>query len=62
MDTAKVINELKAVCQRSLLTLLDDMFASCDDLYFDLASRAESNTEQNVYFESMREVRVHTMP
>jgi hypothetical protein len=44
----------------TLLALLDDMFASCDDLYFDLASRASSNVEQNLYFESMREVRVKT--
>jgi len=44
----------------TLLSLLDDMFASCDDLYFDLASRASSNVEQNLYFESMREVRVKT--
>lgn len=33
-------------------------FTSCDDLFFDLASKAGSNKEQNLYFDSMREVRI----
>lgn len=33
-------------------------FTSCDDLFFDLASKAGSNKEQNLYFDSMREVRM----
>ncbi len=33
-------------------------FSSCDDLFFDLASKATSNNEQNLYFDSMREVRM----
>lgn len=33
-------------------------FSSCDDLFFDLASKAGSNNEQNLYFDSMREVRI----
>ena len=58
MNKAAIISRLEQQCSSALLTLLDDMFASCDDLFFDLASRATSNTEQNLYFESMREVRV----
>ena len=54
------ITRLEAQASTTLLTLLDDMFASCDDLFFDLASRAQSNLEQNLYFESMREVRIRT--
>lgn len=50
--------QLEKQVSSTLIDLLDDMFASCDDLYFDLASRASSNLEQNLYFESMREVRV----
>jgi hypothetical protein len=41
-----------------LLNCLDDLFMNCDDLFFDLSSRADSNSEQNLYFESMRELRV----
>ncbi|MBT8149252.1 MAG: DUF1631 domain-containing protein, partial [Gammaproteobacteria bacterium] len=54
------IKRLEKQSSTTLLSLLDDMFASCDDLFFDLASRAQSNLEQNLYFESMREVRVRT--
>lgn len=60
MNKAAIIAQLEQQCSHTLTTLLDDMFASCDDLFFDLASRATSNTEQNLYFESMREVRVKT--
>ena len=55
-----IIKQLEQQCSRTLLTLLDDMFASCDDLFFDMASRATTNSEQNLYFESMREIRVKT--
>ena len=41
-----------------LLSYLENLFGVCDDLFFDLSSRAASNTEQNLYFESMRELRV----
>ncbi|MBK9468324.1 MAG: DUF1631 family protein [Gammaproteobacteria bacterium] len=34
------------------------MFSACDDFFFDLASRARSNADQNRYFESLREVRL----
>ena len=37
---------------------LAELFNHCDDLFFDLSSRAASNGEQNLYFESMRELRV----
>ena len=54
------IKRLEKQASTTLISLLDDMFGSCDDLFFDLASRASSNLEQNLYFESMREVRVQT--
>ena len=60
MNKAAIITQLEKQCSQTLLTLLDDMFASCDDLFFDMASRATSNAEQNLYFESMREIRVKT--
>ncbi|MCR8924129.1 DUF1631 domain-containing protein [Dasania sp. GY-MA-18] len=41
-----------------LMHCLENLFNSCDDLFFDLSSRATSNTEQNLYFESMRELRI----
>ncbi len=52
------IRQVKDNTINVLLNQLGDMFASCDDLFFDLSGRANSNSEQNLYFESMREVRL----
>lgn len=38
--------------------LIDHMFAASDDLFYDLSKRASSNNEENLYFESMREIRI----
>lgn len=37
---------------------LEELFSLCDDLFFDLSNRANTNVEQSLYFESMRELRV----
>ncbi len=37
---------------------LENLFAVCDDLFYDLSNRASSNHEQTLYFESMREIRI----
>lgn len=52
------IAQVKDNAQQMLGKLLGDMFNGCDDLFFDLSGRAVSNTEQNLYFESMREIRL----
>lgn len=44
--------------KKLLEDLLVTYFDSVDDDLFDLADKAESNKEQNLYFDSMREVRV----
>lgn len=41
-----------------LLNHLNTFFSSCDDLFFELAKKAANNKEQNLYFDSMREVRI----
>jgi hypothetical protein len=38
---------------------IQNLFDHVDDSLFELADRAESNLEQNVFFESMREIRIH---
>lgn len=38
--------------------LLEHMFSATDDLFYELSKRANSNNEQNLYFESMREIRI----
>ena len=50
--------QIKNSSSAFLMNCLENLFSSCDDLFFDLSSRAASNNEQNLYFESMRELRV----
>lgn len=52
-----LVRQLKDDALTVLLNNLEDLFSNCDDLFFDLSSRASSNAEQNLYFESMRELR-----
>src|SRR5690606_20724700 len=52
-----LVRQLKDDALTVLLNSLEDLFTNCDDLFFDLSSRAASNAEQNLYFESMRELR-----
>ena len=42
----------------SLQPLLQELFDNIDDALFELADKADHNSEQNMYFESMREVRI----
>lgn len=41
-----------------ILNLLRSFFEQADDSLFELADKAHTNQEQNIYFDSMREVRV----
>jgi Protein of unknown function (DUF1631) len=50
--------DMKDKGQQGLQPLLQALFDNIDDALFELADRAEHNTEQNMYFESMREVRI----
>ena len=44
--------------RQTLQGLLRDLFDKADDSLFELADQATSNQEQNLYFDSMREVRL----
>ncbi len=52
------LENLTRLTTDTLTPRLEAMFASCDDYFFDLASRAKNNNDQNLYFESLREIRV----
>lgn len=52
-----LVRQIKDDALAILMNCLEDLFSNCDDLFFDLSSRAASNAEQNLYFESMRELR-----
>lgn len=53
-----LVKQIKDNALSILLSHMENLFSSCDDLFFDLSSRAVSNSEQNLYFESMRELRI----
>lgn len=50
--------EMKDKGKLVLQSLLQNLFDNIDDALFELADRAEKNSEQNMYFESMREIRI----
>lgn len=52
------IKKIKPKAIASLCKALEEMFDRADDTLFQMADRAGSNSEQNTFFESMREVRV----
>lgn len=54
-----VITTLKEDCFNVLGPKVREFFESCDDLFFDLANRAGNNNEQNLYFDAMRDIRLH---
>jgi len=53
-----LIKQVKENAFSILSNNFSQFFSSCDDLFFDLASKAGTNNEQNLYFDSMREVRI----
>jgi len=53
-----LVRQIRDNALSTLLSQIEQLFSSCDDLFFDLSSHATTNSEQNSYFESMRELRV----
>lgn len=53
-----VIHVLNEMGQKFLAAAMEAYFDAADDALFDLADKAQSNNEQNAFFDSMREVRV----
>lgn len=52
------IKQIQETSCSALEADLENLFNLCDDLFFDLSNRASNNTEQALYFETMRELRV----
>jgi hypothetical protein len=53
------LSQLRDTAQQQLRQSLQSLFDNTDDALFELADRATNNAEQNMFFESMREVRLH---
>ncbi|TQV79472.1 DUF1631 domain-containing protein [Exilibacterium tricleocarpae] len=52
------VHQLQDKGKQLLLGLLRRLFDNADDALFELADKAASNQDQNLYFDSMREVRI----
>lgn len=52
------MHALRDKARQHLQTLLRELFDRADDALFELADKAGNNHEQNLYFDSMREVRI----
>lgn len=52
------MHSVRDKARQQLQALLRDLFDKADDSLFELADQATSNQEQNLYFDSMREVRL----
>lgn len=53
-----VLNALRDSAAQQLRQAMQALFDNADDTLFEMADRAASNTEQNAYFEAMRDLRL----
>ncbi|MCW9014091.1 MAG: DUF1631 domain-containing protein [Gammaproteobacteria bacterium] len=53
-----LIDDIKSCLNEQLSALLTHMFTSADDVLFQLAENADSNEDQNAYFDTMRLLRL----
>lgn len=54
----RVLDHIQNIALDNAVQLLDHMFSAADDLFYDLSKRASTNNEENLYFESMREIQI----
>ncbi|HEB87448.1 MAG TPA: DUF1631 family protein, partial [Gammaproteobacteria bacterium] len=54
----KLLEGFKSQSTQYARTLMQQMFDSADDRLFEMAEKADNNTDQSVYFDSMRIVRL----
>ena len=57
-QTPRVLQQIEDEALEASARLLEHLFSATDDLFYELSKRASSNNEENLYFESMRELRL----
>ncbi len=54
-----ILHSIRQTARRSLSSLLSTLFNNADDVLFEMADRSRNDADQHMYFDSMREIRVH---
>jgi hypothetical protein len=53
-----ILHSVRQHAKRQLNTLLQELFNNTDDALFEMADRSHSNSDQQMFFESMRQIRL----
>lgn len=54
-----ILHSVRQTARRTLSGLLSTLFNNADDVLFEMADRSRNDADQHMYFDSMREIRVH---
>ena len=54
-----ILQSVRQASRKQLSLVLQDVFNQVDDTLFELADRSRSDADQNMYFDSMRQLRLH---
>ena len=54
-----VYQSVKNLAQKQIATLISSLFDNTDDALFELADKSRSDHQQDMYFDSMRHIRLH---
>ena len=54
-----VVHSIRQSVKRQLAELLQSLFNNTDDALFEMADRSRNDSDQHMYFESMRQIRLH---
>ena len=54
-----ILHTVRQTARRSLSELINTLFNNADDVLFEMADRSRNDADQHMYFDSMREIRVH---
>ncbi len=54
-----IVSSVRQQARKQLLVLVRDLLNGMDDALFEMADRSQSNTDHNLYFDSMRQIRLY---
>ena len=58
-EVPPILHTVRQTVKRPLNELLQNLFNNSDDALFEMADRSHSNSDQHMFFDSMRELRLH---